>query len=80
VSAVNIAQAKAQLSAWVARAEAGEAVEIMRRGKPAALLVAARTRREPVDAVWLKALTDSMPLQAGPDGVFVREMRDSDRY
>ena len=42
---VNPAAAKAELSALVARAEAGEAIQISRRGKPVAQLTSLRRRR-----------------------------------
>ena len=80
MASVNLAEAKAHLSAWVARAEAGETVNIMRRGKPVARLVAAESAREKVDVAMLQALIDTMPVQPEPAGEFVRKMRDSDRY
>ena len=40
MSEVNLAEAKAHLSALVARAEAGETVSITRRGIPVARLIA----------------------------------------
>jgi prevent-host-death family protein len=80
MTSVNLADAKAHLSEWVARAEAGETVIITRRGKPAARLAPAERTLEPVDIDKLKALTDSMPMQPLSAGDFVREMRDADRY
>ena len=80
MSEVNLAQAKARLSALVARAEGGESVCITRRGKPVARLVAADRRREKVDTAMLKAFTDKMPMQPESAGEFIRRMRDEDRY
>ncbi len=86
MSEVNLAEAKAHLSALVARAEAGETVSITRRGIPVARLIAAEKPAGPVrppekvDTAMLKALTDKMPLQAESAGEFIRKMRDSDRY
>ncbi len=80
MASVNLADAKARLSEWVARAEAGETVSITRRGKPVARLVAAERPREPVDVAMLKSITDTMPMQPQSAGDFVREMRDADRY
>lgn len=80
MSSVNLAEAKAHLSALVARAASGETVNITRRGKPVARLVAAERARKPVDLDILRALTASMPPQSEPAGEFVRRMRDSDRY
>ncbi len=78
--AVNLAEAKARLSAWVARAEAGETVSITRRGKPVARLVAAEAPREPIDIGKLRALTDKMRMQTESAGEFMRALRDDARY
>ncbi len=78
--AVNLAEAKARLSAWVARAEAGETVSITRRGKPVARLVAAEVPREPIDIGKLRALTDKMSMQTESAGEFMRTLRDDARY
>ncbi len=80
MESVNIAEAKAHLSELVERAEAGETVEIMRRGKPVARLVPIERKMEKIDVAALKALTDRMPYQKQSAGEFIREMRDSDRY
>ena len=77
---VNLADAKAHLSELIDRVEAGDSIEITRRGKPVARLTAAVQPRERVDAVTLKALTDSMPRQRPAAADFVRSMRDGDRY
>ena len=77
---INIAEAKAHFSELVARAEAGETVDITRRGKLVARLVPPERKMQKIDVAALKALTDRMPmLDMGP-GEFVRQMRDSDRY
>ena len=80
MDAVTLSDAKAHLSALLDRVEAGETVEIIRRGKRAARLVPVETPRKTVDVAALRALTASMPMQAIPAGEFVRRMRDSDRY
>lgn len=77
---VNLADAKAHLSELISQAEAGEPVCITRRGKPVAQLTAAQPPRRPISLAELKALTDSMPMQAESAGDFVRAMRDGDRY
>lgn len=78
---VNLAEAKAHLSELVAKAEAGETVQIMRRGKPVAQLVSAQpTRKKPIDLAMLRAATAGMTMQEQSAGDFIREMRDSDRY
>ena len=78
----NIAEAKAHLSDLVARAEAGETVNIMRRGKLAARLVPVNDLppREPVDVDALRKLTASLPPSPEDAGTFVRRMRDDARY
>ncbi len=78
--AVNLADAKARLSAWVARAEAGETVSITRRGKPVARLIAAEAPREPIDIGRLRALTEGMRPQPESAGDFMRALRDDARY
>ena len=47
MSAINIYEAKTQLSKLVARAEAGEEITISRNGRPAARLVPLRRRTAP---------------------------------
>ena len=77
---VTLADAKAHLSELVARAEAGDAVRITRRGKPVAQIVAVARRPAAVDAAQLRAMTDAMPLQTQTAEAAVRAMRDGDRY
>mgnify|MGYP000445096203 CR=1 FL=1 len=77
---VNLADAKARLSELVDRVEAGETVEIRRRGKTVARLVPAPAPRQPLDIQALRKLTASMPYQKQSAGDFVRAMRDDDRY
>jgi prevent-host-death family protein len=80
MNSVSIADAKAHLSALVARAANGETVSITRRGKPVAQLVAAQAPRKPVDLAALQALVAAMPEQLEPAGSFIRRMRDDERY
>jgi prevent-host-death family protein len=77
---VNIAQAKAHLSELIEQAAAGESVCITRRGKPVAKLVAVETPRKRVDVAALRKLTASMREQPESAAVFIRKMRDSERY
>lgn len=77
MESINLAEAKARLSELIDRVEAGEIVEITRRGRPAARLTPAQPPREPIDVDALAALTASLPPQ---EEGFVRAMRDSDRY
>jgi prevent-host-death family protein len=80
VKQVNLAEAKAHLSELVLRAAAGEAVCIMRRGKPVAQLTAIALGRKRVDLSALRAMTDTMPMQSESVRDFVRRMRDGERY
>lgn len=80
MKAVNLADAKAHLSELVDQAQAGDAIEILRRGKPVARLTRAAPSRKRIDAARLQALTASMPLQAQGAAELVRAMRDDDRY
>ena len=79
MASIPLAEAKAQLSALIDRVEAGETVEITRRGKPVARLVAVQPERPPFDWAALEAFIAKQPPQ--PDsGEFVRQMRDEYRY
>lgn len=80
MDATSLADAKARLSELVDRVEAGDTIEITRRGKPVARLVAAAEPRKRVDAGLLRALTASMKPQAEDAAGLVRSMRDGDRY
>ncbi|MCC6737184.1 MAG: type II toxin-antitoxin system Phd/YefM family antitoxin [Bauldia sp.] len=79
MSEVTLANAKARLSELVDRVEAGETIEVTRRGKPVARIVGIAKARKRIDAAALSSLTDTMPLQM-PAAEFVRAMRDDDRY
>jgi len=80
MDAVSLADAKAHLSALIDRVEAGESIEITRRGKPVARLTAATPPRKPVDLAMLEDLAKRMPRSTQSAADFIREMRDSDRY
>jgi prevent-host-death family protein len=80
MDAINLAEAKAQLSALVDRVEAGDSIAITRRGKPVARLTAVAKPRQPINAARLQALTTSMPQASATAAHLVRSMRDSDRY
>ncbi len=77
---VNLAEAKAHLSELVDRVEAGDSIDITRRGKPVARLTGVARPRRPIDAGRLRALTETMPAQAVGAADLVRGMRDGDRY
>ncbi len=73
---INLAEAKAHLSALVDRAIAGEPQIIMRRGVPVAQIVALEKQRKPIDVEALRALTDGQPMTSE----VVKAMRRSARY
>ncbi|MCB8874335.1 type II toxin-antitoxin system Phd/YefM family antitoxin [Acidisoma silvae] len=80
MDAINLADAKAHLSELVDRVEAGDSIEITRRGKPVARLIAAAKPRRKVDAARLQSFTATMPPQSQTAEALVRSMRDDDRY
>lgn len=80
MQSINLAEAKAHLSALVERAAAGEPVRILRRGKAVAQITAILSRHKPIDAGALRAVTNPMPVQSQDAGAFVRAMRDAERY
>jgi len=80
MAAISLADAKAHLSELVDRVEAGDVIDITRRGKPVARLTAATSPRKPVDAALLQALTATLPTEAESAAALVRSMRDRDRY
>lgn len=77
---INLADAKAHLSELVDRVEAGDSINITRRGRPVARLTAASPPRKAINAAQLRELTKGMavPTQSAAD--LVRSMRDGDRY
>ncbi len=77
LGSVTLAEAKANLSKLVARAEAGECIQISRRGKPVAQLSRAIQPRKPIQLSVLRAATESMPESAAD---VVQWMRDEARY
>jgi prevent-host-death family protein len=79
MNAINLADAKTHLSELVDRVEAGDSIDITRRGKPVARLTAVARPRKPIDAAQLQSLTASMPLQTQAAADLVRSMRDIDR-
>ena len=77
---INLADAKAHLSELVDRVEAGDSIDITRRGKPVARLTAVTKPRKPIDVALLRLLTAAMPAQSQSAADLVRSMRDGDRY
>jgi prevent-host-death family protein len=79
MNAISLADAKAHLSELVDRVEAGDSIDITRRGKPVARLTSAAKPRQRIDAALLQSLNASMT-QGDSAADLVRSMRDSDRY
>lgn len=77
---VNLADAKAHLSELVDRVQAGDTIDITRRGRPVARLTAVAKPRKRIDLAMLEALTAVMPPQDERASDLVRSMRDGDRY
>jgi prevent-host-death family protein len=77
---INLADAKAHLSELVDRVEAGDTIDIARRGKPVARLGAVSQARKPIDVSLLRALTAGMPVATQSADELIRSMRDGDRY
>ena len=81
MDAVNLSDAKARLSELVERAEAGEDVTILRRGRAVAKIVAVERPRKRIDVAALRALTGTMKAYQDPEGLsFIERMRQDDRY
>ena len=80
MSSINLADAKAHLSELVDRVEAGDSIDITRRGKPVARLTAVAMPRKRIDAALLQSLTATMPPHSQSASDLVRSMRDGDRY
>jgi prevent-host-death family protein len=81
MDAVNLSDAKARLSELVERAEAGEDVTILRRGRPVARIVAVERPKKRIDVEALRALTAGMKPYQDPEGLgFVERLRRDDRY
>lgn len=76
----SLADAKARLSELLDRVEAGETIDITRRGKRVARLTAVPTPRKRIDLAALRALTACLPPQQSGAAELVRAMRDDDRY
>lgn len=78
---VNLAQAKAGLSALLNAVEAGEELVITRRGRPVARLIR-ETGKEEESEDWVARLRLFHALQQGPAGSAVellRELLDQER-
>jgi prevent-host-death family protein len=77
---INLADAKAHLSELIDRVEAGDSIDITRRGKAVARLTPPASLRKAIDKDRLRTLTDGMPRQDQAAADLIRSMRDTDRY
>lgn len=77
MEAISFTEAKAHLSELFDRAEAGESIEVTRRGKPVGRIVPPVRTLQKIDVDALRAFTNSQPMQKSDS---VREMRDAARY
>jgi prevent-host-death family protein len=80
MDSINLADAKAHLSALVEQAASGDPVRIIRRGKPVAQITAIDMPRRPIDPIMLRQVTAGMAVQTQEAGSFIRAMRDDERY
>lgn len=78
MKSVNVREAREQVSRLLDSVEAGEEVLILRRGKPAARLVAP----QPPHAPFLRraGLRESLPPIGGDAAAVIRGMRDEERF
>jgi len=77
VTRINLADAKARLSEIVDRVEAGETIDIIRRGKLAARIVPPSPEKKPVDVEALRLAANKLPYQHEGGAQIIRKMRDS---
>src|SRR4051812_29361269 len=61
---VSLADAKAHLSELIDRVDAGDSIDITRRGKLVARLTSVARPRKRIEAALLQSLTKTMPSQA----------------
>ena len=74
---VNIREAKARLSAYLAMVEQGEEVIILRRGKPVAVL---KPIGSPAKLPSMKGFRDKIRLTGMPAAETIIQMREESRY
>ncbi|MBM5796859.1 MAG: type II toxin-antitoxin system prevent-host-death family antitoxin [Cyanobacteria bacterium K_Offshore_0m_m2_072] len=78
----SVAEAKAHLSSLLKAVEAGDEVEITRRGVPVARLCPAEPRpNTSFDLGAFLAETTAQPMHQGPDtAAFCRDLREENRH
>ncbi len=74
---INVREAKAKLSAYLAMVEQGEEVVIHRRGKPVAVLKSAEM---PSELVSMKDFRENIQIKGLPASETVVKMREDSRY
>ena len=77
---IDLGDARARIDELIERAEAGETVEITRDGKAVVRLSGIERVLKPIDIERLRRLTSTMRERPFESGVFVRQIRDSERY
>ena len=77
---LNVAEAKSRFSELIGRVEAGESIDVTRRGRLVARMTPAVAPKQAVDPDLLAAARAGAPRQPMSAGDFVRAMRDDDRY
>lgn len=80
MNAVDLTEAEGHLSYLIDRVEAGETIDITRRGLSVARLTPTLPPRKPIDLAMLQNLTGSWPREKEDAASLVRRMRDGDRY
>jgi prevent-host-death family protein len=80
MGAMSLAEVKAQLSAVVERVQAGETVQITKRGKPVAEISPLPRPLKKIDVAALERHAKTLPYQEEDSGTFIRRMRDEARY
>lgn len=79
MDAISLAYAKAHLGKLVDRVEAGESIDITRRGTPVARLTAVVRPRKRIEAALLRSLTVTILPETNNAADLVRSMREGDR-
>jgi len=78
MTSVNLADAKAKLSALIERAERGEDIVITRHGRPVARLTAMAGEPKPINLQALKTFRSTLPLRTDASADLLRDMRNED--
>ncbi len=74
---VNVREAKSRLSAWLKKVEQGEEIQIVRRGKPVAVLSSVK---QASTLPGMKPFRDGLEVSGAAASQTLQEMRDEDRY